>query len=47
MEKFTYEAKIKVKGKILPVLNQIPRHEDVWRSRGVVSCILNFDAGWR
>jgi len=29
-----------VKGKIVPVLNQAPCHEDVLGSRGIAPCIL-------
>jgi hypothetical protein len=35
------------KGKIVPTLNQVPRHEDVGGSGGIASRIRNLDARWR
>jgi hypothetical protein len=40
-------VKVKVKGKFVPVLNQAPRHEDVWGSGGIAPCILNLGTRWR
>jgi len=33
--------------KMHPVLNQVPRHEDVWGSWGTAPRILNFVTRWR
>jgi hypothetical protein len=33
-------VKVKVKGKVVPVLNQAPRHEDVLGSGGIAPPIL-------
>jgi hypothetical protein len=35
------------KGKVVPALNQAPRHEDVWKSGRRASVILKFGTGWR
>jgi hypothetical protein len=32
---------VKVKGKVVPVLNKVPFHEDIWGSGGIAPCILN------
>jgi len=37
----------KSKGKVIPVLNQARRHEDVWGSGGIVPRIFNLGARWR
>jgi hypothetical protein len=35
-----------VEGKVVSVLNQLPRHEDVWGSRGSALCILDLGTKW-
>jgi hypothetical protein len=35
------------KGKAVPVLNQVLRHEDVWGSGGVAPCIPNLSSRQR
>jgi len=35
------------KGKVVPVLNQVPCHEDIWGSGGTGSCSLNLGTRWR
>jgi len=34
-------------GKVVPVLNQVPRREDIWRSEGGGPRILNLGTRWR
>jgi hypothetical protein len=29
--------------KVVPLLNQLPRHEDVWGSGGIAPCVINHD----
>jgi len=38
--RFTFQS-VFVKGKVIPVLNEVPRHEDVWVSGCVTPCILH------
>jgi hypothetical protein len=34
-------------GKVFPMLNYAPRHEDVWRSEGITPRTLNLGTSWR
>jgi len=34
-------------GKVVPVLNHAPFHEDVWTNEGIASRVLNIDTRWR
>jgi len=34
---------IKGKGKVVPVPNKAPRHEDIWVNAGVAAGIINVD----
>jgi hypothetical protein len=36
-----------VNGEVLPVLHQVPRHEDVWGSGGIAPRALYLAARWR
>jgi hypothetical protein len=38
---------IKSKGKVVPVLNQAPRHEDVLGSGGIAPRVLDLGTRWR
>jgi hypothetical protein len=40
-------VKVKVKGEVVPVLNQAPRHEDVLGSEGIDPHILELGTKWR
>jgi len=33
--------------KVVPLLNKVPRHEDVWRIGGVAPHVLKLGARWR
>jgi len=35
-----------VKSKVVPVLNKVPRHDDIWRSGNTTPCILNLSTSW-
>jgi len=35
------------KGKVAPVLNQVPRHEDIGESGGIAPHILDLSTRWR
>jgi len=41
-----YEHKYKSKGKVVPVLNEVPRLEDVCGSGSIAPCIPNFGTRW-
>jgi hypothetical protein len=36
----------KSKGRVVPVLKEIPHHEDAWGSGGVAPYILNLSIRW-
>jgi len=36
----------KVKGKVISVPNQVPRHEDVWENGGIAPRVHNLSTGW-
>jgi len=42
-----YSTKVQCKAKVVPVLNYVPRREDVWRSGGIVPCIPILGPRWR
>jgi len=41
------KCKVTSKGKDVPVLDQVPRYEEVWGSGGISPRILNFVTRWR
>jgi hypothetical protein len=46
-DKFTKNKIPICKGKIVPVLNEVLLHENVWEGGGIAPCILNFSNRWR
>jgi hypothetical protein len=46
-ESVTYNIVRRVKGKVAPVLNKAPRHDDVWDGGGIPPRILNLGTRWR
>jgi len=38
---------VKGKGKVILLLNKLPRHEDVWWSGGIATRIRNYGTRWR
>jgi len=33
-------------GKVVPMLNEVPHHKDIWGSEDIAPCILNLGTRW-
>jgi hypothetical protein len=44
---FFYMVKVKGKGKVSPVLKQVPCHEDVWENGGMTPRIRSLSVRWK